>query len=268
MQISLLSINEIAKVINGDDRLERRTGPELVELFNFIGFEDDYWALNNQGLFGRRADYTKEKLLEINGKNELVQLIEILVDDRQVQNVDEVADALNKILKHDKYQLIKNTDGVYKLVGEGVPEDTKVTPVFDGIEKEIIDYICSAKYSIWVAVAWITSRPIATALYAQHKNGLNVRIVVNDDDLTNSHGIKFQNTGIEYYKISPQSQDFKNLMHHKFCILDLKRVITGSFNWTNRAGYNNENIAVIENREKAESFADEFLKLIGNFERK
>ncbi|MGN0935860.1 phospholipase D-like domain-containing protein [Acinetobacter amyesii] len=57
-------------------------------------------------------------------------------------------------------------------------------------------------------------------------------------------------------------------MHHKFCIIDLKKVITGSFNWTVKASFNNENIAVIEQREQAEKFADEFIKLIEDLPRK
>lgn len=57
-------------------------------------------------------------------------------------------------------------------------------------------------------------------------------------------------------------------MHHKFCIIDLKKVITGSFNWTNKANFNNENISVIEQREQGEAYAQEFLKLIKDIERK
>ena len=28
-------------------------------------------------------------------------------------------------------------------------------------------------------------------------------------------------------------------MHHKFCVVDLKKVIHGSYNWTKKAQYNN-----------------------------
>ncbi|NNH01486.1 phospholipase D-like domain-containing protein [Acinetobacter sp. ANC 5414] len=268
MKISNLSIGSLIAVVLGDDNTpSSRGGPKIVELFNLVGFNEEYWDLSKKGLFGARKDFTKRKLEEINGTNKLVFLIELLVDDRQTQKSDEVAKKLNNILKHDKYHLIKNKEGIYKLSGFNLPEDAMVKPVFELIEKEIIGHILASKYAVWVAVAWITSKPIATALYRQHQKGVNIRIIVNDDEITNSKGITFENTQIEYYKIQQQNGAFNNLMHHKFCIIDFKKVITGSFNWTIKASFNNENITVIEQKEQAEKFADEFIKLIKDFQR-
>lgn len=269
MKISDLSIKSIVPLILGKQgEVDCRSGPDLVEIFNMVGFRDDYWLLNSKGLFGTRKDFTKSKLVEINGKKQLKDLIEILVDARQSDSFDVLASNLNSILKHDRFQLIKNSDGVYKVSGENLPDEISVKPVFDSIEKEIIEHIKSSKFSIWVAVAWITSRPIAIALYDQYKKGVNVRIVVNDDDLTRNKGIEFEKTGVEYYKLSPKNGNFSNLMHHKFCIIDFKKVITGSFNWTVKASFNNENISVIEQRDQAEKYAEEFIKLIANLPRK
>jgi len=50
-------------------------------------------------------------------------------------------------------------------------------------------------------------------------------------------------------------------MHHKFCIIDLKTVIHGSYNWTNKARWHNETISIDVSRELAEKFASEFLKM-------
>lgn len=269
MKISDLSIKSIVPFILGEqDRANYRSGPDLVEIFNMVGFRDDYWSLNSKGLFGARKDFVKAKLLEINGKKQLKDLLEILVDARQSKSFDADASNLNEILKHDSFQLIQNTEGVYKISGANLPDEISVKPVFDSIEKEIIEHIKSSKFSIWVAVAWITSRPIAKALYGQYKKGINVRIVVNDDVLTKNKGIEFEKTGIEYYKLSPKNGNFSNLMHHKFCIIDFKKVITGSFNWTVKASFNNENISIIDQRDQAEKYAEEFIKLIANLPRK
>ena len=46
-----------------------------------------------------------------------------------------------------------------------------------------------------------------------------------------------------------------------FCILDLNKVIHGSYNWTNRAQYNKETFTISESREVAEKFAQEFIEL-------
>jgi phosphatidylserine/phosphatidylglycerophosphate/cardiolipin synthase-like enzyme len=58
-----------------------------------------------------------------------------------------------------------------------------------------------------------------------------------------------------------KSKLHENLMHNKFCIIDLKTVIHGSYNWTNRARFNDETIEVVNSREVAEKFSDEFIKL-------
>jgi phosphatidylserine/phosphatidylglycerophosphate/cardiolipin synthase-like enzyme len=51
------------------------------------------------------------------------------------------------------------------------------------------------------------------------------------------------------------------MMHNKFCIIDLKIVIHGSYNWTNRAKFNNETIEVVSSHEVAEKFSDQFIQL-------
>jgi phosphatidylserine/phosphatidylglycerophosphate/cardiolipin synthase-like enzyme len=50
-------------------------------------------------------------------------------------------------------------------------------------------------------------------------------------------------------------------MNNKFCVIDLEKIIHGSYNWTNKAQYNNETILIIDSRLEAEKFADQFLKI-------
>ncbi len=45
------------------------------------------------------------------------------------------------------------------------------------------------------------------------------------------------------YRINIQSY-YKNIMHDKFCIIDLATVVHGTFNWTNAANYNRETISI------------------------
>lgn len=54
---------------------------------------------------------------------------------------------------------------------------------------------------------------------------------------------------------------YKNIMHDKFCIIDLYTVVHGTFNWINAANYNKETISIDRNITTAENFADEFMKL-------
>jgi phosphatidylserine/phosphatidylglycerophosphate/cardiolipin synthase-like enzyme len=267
MNISPLSIDKLVEIINADRLPAYLSLPQLIKLFNMHGARDNYSVMKLEEKIPSRKVYTKNNLLRLNGDPTLKLLIESLVDDRSCETPDSRASEINKIIKHDKYLLEKNAEGVYKITGEDLPENVLVTPVFEDIEKEVIQHINSAKYSIWVAVAWVTSKPIATALFRQHQKGVNVRVVVNNDEITKNRGIPFEKTQIEYYKASAKNGDYINLMHHKFCVIDFKKVVTGSFNWTTKASYNKENITVIEQREKAEKFADEFLELISGFKR-
>lgn len=62
------------------------------------------------------------------------------------------------------------------------------------------------------------------------------------------------------YRIEPEGY-FENIMHHKFCVIDLQTTIHGSYNWTNKAQYNRETLEVSGGRDIAEKFADEFIRL-------
>jgi phosphatidylserine/phosphatidylglycerophosphate/cardiolipin synthase-like enzyme len=135
---------------------------------------------------------------------------------------------LNKIISYDSYFIEKNNDGIFKIIGKQGAEELIVKPIFEEIENEIVKQISSAKYTIWIAVAWITSLPIGREIVKKHRQGVNVRIVVDDDDVSERSKVDFSKTSIENYKISPNNDNYKNLMHHKFCVIDFQKVITGS----------------------------------------
>ncbi|WPV68152.1 phospholipase D-like domain-containing protein [Chitinophaga sp. LS1] len=55
------------------------------------------------------------------------------------------------------------------------------------------------------------------------------------------------------------SGPYSNIMHDKFCIIDLKVVIHGSYNWTKKSQYNKETFVIEKGRENAENFSTEFI---------
>jgi phosphatidylserine/phosphatidylglycerophosphate/cardiolipin synthase-like enzyme len=44
----------------------------------------------------------------------------------------------------------------------------------------------------------------------------------------------------------PETGKSEGSLHHKFCVIDGNIVITGSYNWTRRAGRADENIMVVQ----------------------
>ena len=52
------------------------------------------------------------------------------------------------------------------------------------------------------------------------------------------------------------------LMHHKFALVDGKRLLAGSFNWTMKAAMGNrENVVVTTDRKIVRAFKEEFQRL-------
>lgn len=80
-----------------------------------------------------------------------------------------------------------------------------------------------------------------------------------DDEINRQSGIDFDNN-FETYKVK-ESGFCKNIMHTKFCIIDLNTVLHGSYNWTKKAQYNKEEITVDKSRELAEIYANGFIQL-------
>ncbi|OIN56230.1 phospholipase D-like domain-containing protein [Arsenicibacter rosenii] len=135
----------------------------------------------------------------------------------------------------------------------------EVISEFENIKDFILREINKAKYTIWIAVAWFTDRDLANLLYKKVKEGLNVQIILNDDEINSVLKEKLK-SHFEVF-LAPVNDKFSKLMHNKFCVIDLEKIIHGSYNWTNKAQYNNETISIIENRLEAKKFANQFLKI-------
>ncbi len=266
MKVSELTIEALKDLVTGDTGVTPyMTGPQIIKFFNAFGANDEY-SHRDGGLPNgvSRKEYAFETLKGINGKIEFSSLIEALADHRKVKNPDEIAHLINNFIKHDGYKLEKAEDEIFKILGDPLQDPVEVQAYFDQIKEQIITYIRNAKFTIWVAMAWFTDKDLGNELRAKHKNGINVQVVVNDDEITNSHGLSFDSKGIEYVKVAPDSPWGKKIMHNKFCIIDLRLVIHGSYNWTGSAIYNNEAITITESKEVAEEFASEFMKLKTN----
>src|SRR5205809_504552 len=126
----------------------------------------------------------------------------------------------------------------------------KINTYFTGITSEINFQIQGARQSIKIAVAWVTNESILNLLCTKALQNVSVELILINDVINNSDKgydlNKLTGCGVRIYLARPD-----NLMHNKFCVLDDKKIITGSFNWTYSAEkYNNENIILIEDSEE------------------
>lgn len=265
MKLSDLTIESIKEFVSGDNGLTPRlSGPKILKLFNKVGFKDVY-KFQGGGMPNSlsRNDYVIEKLYEINGTKELVNLFEILFDPRHfaIDNSTDIPSAVEKfnpLIQQDGYR-IEEIDGKYKIIGSDLPEDIEVEIHFEDIQSQIIEQIRLAKFSIWVAVAWFTDKILMRELFNKKQAGINIRVVVLNDDINKNYGFDYEKY-FETKRVEPTGI-YKNIMHHKFCVIDLKTVVHGSYNWTNKARWNKETISIDNSRELAEKFATEFIEL-------
>lgn len=265
MKLSDLTIESIKEFVSGDNGLTPRlSGPNILKLFNKVGFKDVY-KFQDGGMPNSlsRNDYVIEKLYEINGTKELINLFEILFDPRHfaIDNSTDIplaVEKFNPLIQQDGYR-IEEIDGKYKIIGSDLPEDIEVEIHFEDIQSQIIEQIRLAKFSIWVAVAWFTDKILMRELFNKKQAGINIRVVVLNDDINKNYGFDYEKY-FETKRVEPTGI-YKNIMHHKFCIIDLKTVVHGSYNWTNKARWNKETISIDNSRELAEKFATEFIEL-------
>lgn len=131
---------------------------------------------------------------------------------------------------------------------------------FEEIQQTIIKQIELARFTIWIAVAWFTDREIFKKLVVKKNQGVNVQLIIVDDEINGNSGLKYE-VEFETDKVAKVGKH-ENIMHNKFCVIDLNKVIHGSYNWTNKARFNRESITVIENNRKTvEEFAEQFIQL-------
>jgi len=80
---------------------------------------------------------------------------------------------------------------------------------------------------------------------------MDIKLVVDDANFYNAKHLKFAKKDPSY-----------GLMHNKFCIIDDKIILTGSFNPTENGAYkNNNNLIIIESFYLSRNYEDEFNEL-------
>ena len=136
-----------------------------------------------------------------------------------------------------------------------VPNETsKAAEVYfcpeDDCGKVIENRINNANSSVHCALYDIDLKNVINALAKKSKN-IDVKVVM--DNSNNQSQIKGDAVELD---------DGNQLMHNKFCVIDNKIVITGSFNPTYNDNYkNNNNVAVIYSNALSGNYEDEFEEL-------
>lgn len=129
----------------------------------------------------------------------------------------------------------------------------------DGCAERVENLIENANESIYFMAYSFTHKGIANSLIIKKSEGLDVKGVIEKNNLKGSvYDVLIKNNA------EVKSDKNKALMHHKVFIIDKRIVITGSFNPTKSGDErNDENILVIHNPDVAALFLNEFSEIYG-----
>jgi excisionase family DNA binding protein len=128
-----------------------------------------------------------------------------------------------------------------------------------GIRQVIRDELDRAQEEIVLAIYDLTMRTLCRALERAHQRGVKVRILF---DRTQVEGRFSKYRYLQKRGIDCRIERLEGVFHHKFCVIDRCRVLTGSYNWTASAEFRNqENLVWISEPGVAEGFSRKFEEL-------
>ena len=126
------------------------------------------------------------------------------------------------------------------------------------IQTRLAAEIRAARSSVRVAVFHFTSERLAAALAERRRAGLSVRVLLDARQSDDAFVGRLRAAGLDVRRVVPRG-DEQTRFHHKYCVLDDRIAITGSYNWTVQGDLSNhENVAILRDDATARAFAEDF----------
>ena len=121
----------------------------------------------------------------------------------------------------------------------------------------ILEAISSARETVRVQAYSFTARPIAEALIDARRRGVDVAVIVDKSQTSERYSVMdlLTEAGIPLYV------DYCcAIAHNKVMVIDSKKVVTGSYNFTQSAESRNaENLLVIDDDKMAKAYLDNWI---------
>lgn len=106
----------------------------------------------------------------------------------------------------------------------------------------IVRLLNAAQRTLDIGVFTITDDRISDAILAAHRRKVAVRIVTDDDK---AHDLGSDIDRLRESGVAVRIDRTPFHMHHKFALIDARRLLTGSYNWTRGAARDNEENFII-----------------------
>lgn len=128
---------------------------------------------------------------------------------------------------------------------------------FQNIQATIIDNIQNATEDIRIAIAWFTNKELLGELIEKINTGVKCTVLVSDDIINKRLKIEAIESHGGELKIIPTIGN--RFLHEKFAIFDNKILITGSYNYTYNAEFNNfESIIITDDIKLIQQYSIRF----------
>jgi hypothetical protein len=133
------------------------------------------------------------------------------------------------------------------------------------IKQRILSEIGNAKQNIFLAMAWFTDRDIAAAIIGAKTRGVFVDVILSSNSQNETVKSMFRAAEVSLHAF--ETGDSRGIMHHKFCLIDNRISINGSYNYSYNASNNNvENIQVSDDPSTYKQLFSEFERLKYNID--
>ena len=148
----------------------------------------------------------------------------------------------------------ETTEGGWYAVYFSQPDGPGSPSLHGGPDSALAQAIDEARYSVDVAVMRLDLWSLRDALLDADRRGVNIRIVVDSDNILDNEIQDLIDAGIPVVADRRES-----LMHHKFTVIDQLDVWSGSMNYTINGAYRNDNnLNHIRSSKLAQSYTREF----------
>ncbi|GAA4317714.1 phospholipase D-like domain-containing protein [Flaviaesturariibacter amylovorans] len=133
------------------------------------------------------------------------------------------------------------------------------------IKQRILSEIRNAKQCIYLAMAYFTDRDIAMAIVEAKNRSVIIDIILSSNAQNETVKLILKGAGVSIHAFD--TGDARGIMHHKFCLIDNRISINGSYNYSLNASNNNvENIQVSDDLKTYSQFLSEFERLKYNID--
>ncbi|MEZ4222720.1 MAG: phospholipase D-like domain-containing protein [Polyangiaceae bacterium] len=141
----------------------------------------------------------------------------------------------------------------------------------DKLYQVVVDELKAAKSSIHVAMFSINQSSLVNELIAAKQRGVQVMVILDKVQAdAGTEDEQLETAGIPVLRFENKRGGAANTglveVHNKLCVIDGKKVLMGSYNWTNLASFfNHENMLLLSSRLLAVQAEHEMARMINDY---